>query len=166
MFSKKAKIFPVDESDTDTDTVTDDGDDMDRLCQVVYSYLLELEPDSSYRNKFGVIDLNFDEFEIKLEKLEDCSHLLKKTYAFKVCGEEDIKRDVENRRVCCSSLIRSYDYDGIVSNHCEHNVAYWEPMFYKHNHHIEWFAFLSKDNVHYRDKFGDDYWAEKDKNDY
>lgn len=166
MFSQKnkTKIFPVEESVTESDS-----DDMDRLCQIIYGYLLELEPDSSFRNKFGVIDLNFDDFEIKLVKLADCSPLMKKTYGFNVCPKEKDSHRYMPSSLCCSS-IGCYSYDGIVTNHCNHNVSFWVPMFspsYANNRHVEWFAFISNDNVHYRDKFSDDYWAaQSDKNDY
>jgi hypothetical protein len=148
--NKRAKIFPVTDSDTESETessshssnteVTEiltlpfskaNNEDLSKT--VLYSIMDQLLQKNAFCNEFGVIDLsNIDDFEIDLFELKGKDK--DETYGFKV---SPIGCMITNGSMC----------DGIVSNHCVHDVEHWLPLFHPtmdiEKEKLEWYVFVS-----------------------
>jgi len=157
MFARQtAKIFPLIESETsETSEITENTEttetteeiiemlsppflkvyDEDLSKKVLYSIMDELLQRNSFCNEFGVIDLsNIDEFEIDLFESKIKGEENEQTYGFKVCPKGCM---MSNDSMC----------DGIVSNHCNHNIEYWYPLFHPtmdtKKEKLVWFVFAN-----------------------
>lgn len=172
---KNAKIFPLTEAETESDTDDDfsyteagteeydieneihiendyDSDyiynnrmmfhiDEDLSKLVLYTIMDQLLHKNAFCNEFGTINLsNIDEFEIDLFELElfpkddldlDLNLIPRVEYGFKVCPKG-----------CMIS--NGIMYDGIISNHCNHNVKHWLPLEADtKNAKLEWHVFVN-----------------------